>query len=126
MSFLPVPPVMLIGREPRPTAEANMLRWMLLSQGGPGWVVAHEVWRLATRYRVVSRDDLQAMIDSLERFALDQQVALRVTEAQRAEIETLTREIALVEEQRSDHASRIAELADRIRRLLDGLSGEVA
>jgi|ADurb_Gel_01_Slu_FD_contig_21_3193821_length_595_multi_4_in_0_out_0_2 hypothetical protein len=35
MSVFPVPPVVLIGREPRTRAEASVIRWVLLLTAGP-------------------------------------------------------------------------------------------
>jgi len=88
--------------------------------------VAHEVWRVMNRYRVVRREDIETIMAALQRSVLDQRVAQQVTAAQRDEIEALKREIAMLAEQRDDNASRIAELAARVERILDGLSRDGA
>jgi len=78
------------------------------------------------RYRVVRREDIETIMAALQRSVLDQRVAQQVTAAQRDEIEALKREIAMLAEQRDDNASRIAELAARVERILDGLSRDGA
>ena len=115
-----------LSRTPGTREEVNSLRLLLLLHGGPGWVLAYEAWGLATRYRVVRRDDLQRMVDALEQSMLRERASQRVTAAQREEIASLRRDIELLEEQKDATTSRTAELAARIDRLLNGLSGRDA